>query len=285
MHKLITFWYVFRQSLTSFSYYRELRKSRFSFSLKYFAGVLFLVTVIGTIANVIQFSLVGRPIARQLPVYYHSLVETFPEDAEVVIKQGVVSVSPAQPIPLGRPFRAADGQSFTSYVLIDPASRPEDYDTSRAFLLVTRDAIIAPGNTSSGYEELPFPNSMDATLNRSELTALQEPLTDAVTSLLKNWHWISIILTPLLISLGTMSQLVSGLVVLAILTAIMLLLTMMLRQKYTYVELYKFGMHAMTPVLIFQLLPIIIPPLSTEWSILLYMAWMTGAILTNRERT
>ena len=94
MIKLKAAIYVFTKSLTSPKYYNDIVKTNFGFSMKYFS-------VLALISSLVAFSGLVKPIMTDLgdslKAVETTVVDSFPDDLEITVKDGEVSINQPEP--------------------------------------------------------------------------------------------------------------------------------------------------------------------------------------------
>jgi len=145
--RIKAFFYCLKRTFTSPDYYADILKAPFSFSLKFFYGFFFLYALILTSFVTVRYLLPLGDLLKFLP---DKLVEMYPSELEVTIKDGEVSTNVAEPyaIPLSRFEKILDeldksvlGESVEkveNLVVIDTRGKIDDFSRYRTYVLLTK---------------------------------------------------------------------------------------------------------------------------------------------------
>lgn len=147
MKKLQTFWYALRKTFTSPSYYEDVIKAPFQFSLKFFLFYFFVLSLIITIFA----SLALIPFNAALLKFPTSAASAFPKELSVRIKNGTVTTNVKEPyfIPFEN-FRKLMGddtidktafKDFQNFIVIDTKANSADFKKYHTVALLTKNHI------------------------------------------------------------------------------------------------------------------------------------------------
>lgn len=146
MKKLNTFFYVFKKSLFKPTYYEEVLKAPFSFSLKYFIFLFFLLSLTNIISLFLLFSTSIYPYLNKIK---NNLPDFFPADLVLQIKNGSLSINQPEPyfIPINKKLlpdnfsEEIKNRLIDNFVVIDTQAEPSEIRKYQTFLLLTKNHL------------------------------------------------------------------------------------------------------------------------------------------------
>ena len=245
MKKLKAATYVFANSLISPKYYQHIIETRFSFSLKYFA-------VLALIASLITFSSTVKPITQDLSEGISALESTalnaFPEDLVVTLKDGELSINQPEPYIFAMPKDFTDEpetKTPSNFLVFDSIGTLDDLEKYDTLILVNRTNILVQG--SNKVEVYPLKDYPDG-----ELTAeILRSFANEVKPFLKAIPYI--VLTFAL--LGTVLYYFGFRLAYLVIVSLALMAFGSLRGlKLSFSKYYQVGLHAITLPLIIEVL-------------------------------
>lgn len=279
MNKLKTWFYVFKRSLTDPSYYKELEKTKLSFSLKY----LYLLLIFVFLITGVQFAILAFAVLPTLPSkineYKQSLIKDYPEGLEIKINNGELSTNQKEPFYVNFPQtrKLMNFKEKTNLITIDTKGDINEYPTYNTFILVGKKYIVAPDDNNS-YKLYPLDSEGQTVINKAaylNFFTKADPFIQALPNIIFAMSLAAFTIFPFFAAgfslLGKLSYLL-------ILTLFLLLIAALMKKKYKFSTLYRLGIHGLTlPILVGSLLGlfgIFIPWLYT----LLFLVWM-GVVL------
>lgn len=280
--KFAIFNYVFRKSLFSLVYYRDVVKTRFRFSFKYFWSFSFFLGLLLTISLSVAVIPGVNAFLTKFSNRAHML---YPQDLVITLKNGELSTNVAEPLRFPIPFEliadnppAVSDQKQIYLITIDTQASASAYETSRSLILLTKtDSIIA--DPEGGYRSDPLKNWGDVTIDKK----FADGWLNKILPLLK-YAQIIIVLAFGIFFVFILP--VSRLVSLVFLTLFLLIPVKLLKLDLSFKKLYQIGLHALTlPTLIqiFMLSFGLLPALPFFNSILYLLYAMV--ILSDFKRT
>lgn len=174
MQKITTFLYSLRRTFTSPNYYSDILKAPFSFSLKFFYLFFFIYSMIFTTYVTIKYFLPLKNLIRFLP---NKLVELYPSELTITIKNGNVSTNVPEPyrFPLKNIenlFEEIDkqvlGQStetIENLLVIDTKGKIENFSQYQTYALLTKNHLSYPKD--SNIETVSLAKIENFTINRA----------------------------------------------------------------------------------------------------------------------
>lgn len=253
MNKIFTFLYVLRKTLSSPSYYSDVLKSPFSFSLKFFIFYFVLYALIGTGIFVPKYVLPLKDFLSFLP---SKLEQAFPSELEIKIINGEVSTNVPEPyyLPLKNIERIfseeADfqqTQGIKNLLVIDTGGSVENFHSYETIVLLTK-KNIATGEEEGGFRIVPLAKVKDLTVNRTLVKSLLSQLSPFLNAILP----LSIITIFILLFIFIPPSKMFYLLFFAL---IILLVAKIFSVSISYVKSYQIGMHLIiVPTTIFGVL-------------------------------
>lgn len=179
--KLKAFGYVYYKSLTSFSYYRDILKTNFKFSVKYFLFVAVAVTLITTIKAAITLV---PDMTQKMGGFVTSIKNFYPDDLVFTIKNGEWSVNRPEPFIVALPQTEEVKQATTTpknIIVFYNTGTIEDLQTLDTMVLVNKvNVLYRDGEGIGGY---PIKSLPDSRLDKAEVTRLIGPFNSALRAL------------------------------------------------------------------------------------------------------
>lgn len=247
MQKLTTFFRAFWKSISSFTYYRDVVKAPFSFSLKYF--LLFSLLTGFTLTLLISMAIL--PAIHQFLARVETRAKSlYPQDLTITIKDGELATSATEPLHFPIPFElftdtppAVSDQNQMYLLTIDTGAQVEDYKDSKSLIFVTKKNVVVTQD-SEGTRIYDLKEFDDATIDKKTVDEFFEkflPLLKIVPVVVIGViSFLLLLLLPLL-----------RLAWLMILTLPLLMISSMMKLTISYGKLYQIGLHALTlPTLI-----------------------------------
>lgn len=274
MNKLKTFFHSFKNSLTDFTYYKKLQHTRFLFSLQYLAFLITLVSLVSVLYALVQFAHNVKPGLAHFEQNYEKIAAGFPETRVITIRKGTLLMNNPEPLVLGGPF-----EKYKSFLTVDPAAAEEDYDKFSSLLVFNENGILV------NDEFIEYPTTLNTTINKNFLERNKEVILKSIQFFNNYLPLLLLFFVLPLTFLFAFFELLAYLFLIAILTAVVWLITRLRRGSLSYETLFKYGMHAMTAVVLFGLIQTFFPQISSQWIMLLYAAYMVGALLSSGNLT
>jgi hypothetical protein len=164
--KLRAFGYVYFKSLTSFSYYRDILKTNFKFSVKYFLFVALATTLIFTIKTAVT---VVPGISAKMNGFMASTKNFYPDDLVFTIKNGEWSVNRPEPFIVALPQTDEVEQATETpknIIVFYNTGTIEDLKTLDTMVLVNKvNVLYRDGEGIGGY---PIKSLPDSRFDRTE---------------------------------------------------------------------------------------------------------------------
>lgn len=251
MQKFNIFFRTFWKSISSFSYYHDIVKAKFSFSFKYFVLFNFLLGIFSTIAITMTIS---PPLNRFVSRFKNRARSLYPADLQIEIKQGELSTNVAEPFHVPIPFElftevppAISDQKQQYLLTIDTQANIEDFSKSQSVILLTKDNL-AVVDENNGFRVYPLKDAQNFSLNKKVVDQMLDKILPLVDYALP-------VLTLTILSFFILFWPVGKLVGLLWLSLLVLMISKLMKLSLSYRKIYQIGLHALTlPVLIQYLL-------------------------------
>jgi hypothetical protein len=154
MKKLRAFLYIFSKSLTSFTYYRDLVKTKFSFSVKYLIFLVFLGSLVITARSGYTAVKGFNKTVKELSVSAKSF---YPDDLVFTVEKGEWSVNRPEPFMIAFPKiegepgvdESVAPENPENLVVFDKAGTIDDLEKYKTTILVNSVNIIFKEDTGS----------------------------------------------------------------------------------------------------------------------------------------
>jgi hypothetical protein len=250
MKKFITFSYVFRKSLFSLSYYRDVLKSRFKFSIKYFLAFSFLLGFLSILS--ISLSILPQ-VNIFLERFKNRAYTVYPSDLVITLKNGELSTNVTEPFHIPFPYElfsqnvpSISDQQQTYLMTIDTKANAQDFTKSQSLILVTHDKYVFASENTNGIHEESLKNLGDMTIDKKFF----DQKLNSLLPLLKyaDAFLITIILITFIIIIP-----IIRLASLFIYTLILLIPAKIMGLNIKFTKLYQIGLHSLTLPLILQM--------------------------------
>jgi hypothetical protein len=229
------------------SYYADVAKAKFSFSLKYLYLLMGFTVVISTLPLFI-FTLTALPsLTRNIPQTKQQIAEAFPQDLSMTIVNGELTTSTPQPYAVKLSQITHDPNDNLNLLTIDTTASFDDYDGMKTSILMTKKYIVIPNSNNRNYRVMKYPTSVipleiNPTTYKDAVTRFVWPILDRSNLIIGGLIIVGILLIPL-ISMSKVSLTLLGLL---FLTLVSLLIFRIQKLNYSYKQLFRIGMHAIT---------------------------------------
>ena len=244
MGKIKTFIHVLKNTFTKPSYYKEILKAPFSFSFKFFIFYFFLFAIISTIFVSINFLSKTQSYIRNLPAM---LIEAYPEELELKIKNGEVSTNVKEPFKITvkeveKVFEenkdnvlGAKEKDVENILVIDTSGTMEDFEKYNTAVFITKKNIMYISDKGK-YEIFPLSEVGDVTINRSMVEMVVGNLAPLLNFVFPGLVLFVFIGTFVFIPIGKMTYLLFFALVLWIIAKLM-------KYVLSFGKAYQMGLH------------------------------------------
>ncbi|MFC1711652.1 DUF1189 family protein [Patescibacteria group bacterium] len=256
MRKLNTFLYVFKNSAFKPSYYSDVIKAPFKFSLKYFLFLFLTLSLLTSLAISFFINQDVKPFVNKLE---SQLPSFYPSELTIKVENGQVKTNVAEPffIPL-RPEYFPDDISkdlkklpIQNILVIDTQADPGNISEYQTFALLTKDAIAFQQDRN----EIRIQSLKDI----KDFTINEQRVLDVVKKILPYFRWIIPVIILILMLIIPSITIASKLIYLLLISIISFIIIKLLKhKKIGYKKALQVNLHAITlPTIVvafFQLL-------------------------------
>jgi len=261
MKKFKAFWYIFYNSLVSTNYYKDILKTPFSFSLKYFFVLSILASI--TTSSFIFAQLIPK-INDTLENFKSTVLKTFPLELEITFKDGSWNINKPEPYFIPTPnelvleqkkyikknnpnnIQNIEVNSITQNLIVfNKKGTINDFNMYNTLILLNENNVIL--KSSNGFEARTIKNVEDITINYQSV----KDFLGYIDQKSKYVPYILIVLLSLI--LFTYFFFVRGIYLLMI-TFSLLVVNMFIKPNIELKDLYRIGLHSMTLPLVLEVI-------------------------------
>ena len=249
MNKLKTFFNTFKRSASDPSYYKDILKAKFSFSLKYLYMLSFFIILVTVLKFALMFAIALPTLTPKIQEFKKNMQTAYPAELEVKINNGELSTNVEEPYYFD-PFdmKGDDGKSqYEHFITIDTEASVEDYESYQSAILLTRTAAVYPDNQSGTYNFIKFSEFKEPiAINKSlydEMMKKASPLIDAVPMLLTGLIILMVLFGPLI---GGVFTTAGYMLYLLLATLVTWIVAKLFKTNLGYSKVYQLGMHGIT---------------------------------------
>lgn len=248
MKKLKAFLYIFKRSISSFSYYKDILETDFSFSIKYLAALSLVATMIVT----------ASIYAKELP-NINTFVDTqitavsngYPDNLEITVKDKDWSINQAEPYAIKTPetLKTEDNTLPENLIIFNRNGTINDFDTANALVLVNSTNLIV--KTTEGFEVQPL---NEALKDMPEGTLNKEGFTKLITEFSKITKYIAPFFLVMTFVFIFTYFFVFRMIYLLFVAMSLWIVNMFIKPDVEFKHLYRIGLHSMTVPLVIEVL-------------------------------
>ncbi len=247
MRKLATFNRTLWQSILSFSYYNDVVKAPFVFSLKFF---LMFSAMIGLVAT-ISLGLALYPPALEFAKRFETRAQgLYPRDLVITIQKGKLHTNVAEPLRFPVPFElfmempgTLTDQKQKYLLTIDTKAEASDYDNSQSVILITSDTLVIP-DSGGGHQLFPLSEMGDIVIDK-------KLATENLSKIMPFIRMLPYLLIAVLCSVFFIFLPLSWLISLLFFSVLLLFAARLMQLNLSYRKIYQIGLHSLAlPTLI-----------------------------------
>lgn len=237
MKAMRTFLYVLRRSFTDPSYYKELTKTPFSFSLKFFLAFFFLYALVAT-------TIIAKNIIPPLDTFTKAMLggvdRLYPPELVITIRKGEVTTNVSEPyvVPLSV-LKSLFGDELPdnpkNLLVIDTKGTVDSFADYKTVALLTKRTLIARGEDSN-WRVYPLSNVSDITIDQTLVRGLSEKVKPFLSMV------IPLVILAIFAGISISVPVVTLLYILLI-ALIVMAIARLLKKTFTYKKGYQLGMH------------------------------------------
>ncbi len=228
--------------------------------------VVCLVFSLVSIISISNFYIQNKEKVGQFAVNIkRALPGLYPQDLEMTVKNGELSINQPEPYYLGNEIFAAvmgdnkESAAFQNFITIDTKASIDDYESYNTIFLVNKKGFAVKQSERGEIRFYPFSQFTPEKSKASELVinhnmymqGVKEfgPFVDKIPEL---FLYVIIGIGIFVIFVYPLFVLLGWLIALLILSVLGLLVTMVIRRKHTYGYVYKMGMYIAIPLTLLQ---------------------------------
>lgn len=251
MNKLRTFFYVFKNSISSTKYYNDILKTNIKFSIKYFIALSFIASIIFTAAismKIIPSTLTG------IRGFVDKIGEIYPGDLVIEFKDGMWEINKEEPLYIKMPNLPAETFANVpeNLIVFDKNGTIDKLGDYKTLLLLNSENLIqVNGNEVVSTQPVSaVPNVkidkglIDSRLN--EMNKIIEVLPYVLPLLIILFVFVFNYIIP-----GIFNMLLVGLGI--------FIVSMVMKKNMKYESALKIGIHSMTIPMLIQAIIVFIP--------------------------
>lgn len=253
MNKLKTFAITFKRNLTDLSYYKDVLKAPFTFSLKYLVFFLFLVSLLATIqVSIKAISYIPKVDEFEVAAYEY-LRDVYPDDLVITIENNELSINQPTPYVIEFPedWKSELGEAnLENLVTFDTSDRINDFHTYKSFAVVSKRAIYVYDD-NGGSRSIPLEVEEDLIIDKGVYDQAMVGIGSIIVRF-SDWYIILVavgtVLAPFFI---TFFSVLWKLFYLVLLAFPLWVFARIANRNLEYMDVVKIGAHTITlPVLI-----------------------------------
>lgn len=274
MKKLKAFIYVFKQSISSFSYYKDILNTKFSFSIKYLAVLAILLSLItsGVITGMETPKLL-KFINEQKP----NILAIYPDNFEITSNNNEWSINQPEPYAIKMPefLKTEESEGVINpenLIVFNKEGTLNDFENSNSLMLLNKSNLLV--KSTDKIEVNPLQDIPNGTFTKDMYTV-------TVDKILELAKYIPVFMF-LFLTVGFFFYFfVFRLVYLLFVAIALVIINIFVKPDVEYKDLYRIALHAMTiPLLIEVLFMIVgISVTTVPWFLLLNIVLGTLVIV------
>ncbi|SRR5260221_671191 len=239
------------KSLTKFSYYKEISKAKFSFSLKYLFFLFYVISLIGSIIFAASISVLVLPkVPGFVATFESKAVSLYPKGLIVTIKDGQVLSNVKEPYSVDTLNSLGVSKGYDHFLTIDTKAVPSDIKKESTLVLITKDSFVTidSNNSYKVYQIDPKTNLKIDQSSYNKLISQISPYLKYIEPALIVLVVLSLLVGPIL---AASFSLIGQLIYLLIFTIIFFIIVKLMKKDLSFKKLYQLCMHGSTlPILL-----------------------------------
>ncbi|KKP66526.1 MAG: hypothetical protein UR68_C0012G0012 [Candidatus Roizmanbacteria bacterium GW2011_GWA2_35_19] len=237
------------------TYYNDIVKAKFSFSLKYLWFLVFLTLVVKSFGYGASY-IKNRPYIKPgVDKFVTDVSKFYPSELELRIRQGELSTNVKEPYIFDLERKIPSDKHL---IIIDTKGLIDNYPSYNTYVLATRKAMIYPSKSQSNRTETSIfyfkdiKNSL--TFNRNSfdrIINMAKPYSLKATFYSDIFIALAIVIGPIFLSTFTLFGIIFGLL---FLNFIVWIFNLLIKKKFNYSTLYRLSMHGISmPIILSEL--------------------------------
>lgn len=274
----------YNRSVRDISFYKEVLAKPFFFSLQF----LYLLTFFILLLHTLLFTISAGFFLPQLPQAIQKLEERleslYPNDLVITIQDGVIKTNRKTPVVIDFP-ELTSSTPYSHFVILDVNATQVEYADKKAMILVTKDGVVYPNDMEASGTRFESASQFgEARITRAAYDKAVVRIENFLAMLPAMAPWFLVVATLMIPIFGSFVVVLWRLIILVILTGILIPVSSLFGNKFTFKELYQMGMHGMAvPIslsLLIMLTGLTIPLVFASS----YLLWMVIVLARLSER-
>lgn len=248
MKKIKAFLYVFKQSISSFSYYKDILNTNFAFSIKYLA----ILSIFAAITTSIGITSLEMPkITKFIEEKKPEIINIYPDNLELSSNNNEWSINQPQPYTIKMPNLLKDEEVKTpeNLIVFDQNGTLNDFEKLNTLVLVNKTNLLV--KTEEKIEVTPLQDIPNGTFNKQSYIEN----INKVTTMTK---YIPAVMILAITVGGFFYFFVFRLLYLTFVAMALVVVNMFIKPDVEFKDLYRIALHSMTIPLIIEVLFIIL---------------------------
>lgn len=253
MRKIKFFFRVLGKSLTDFSYYKEIAKTKFSFSFKYLIFLVFLISFFWGVFYAFKLTTFLPKVPKVISDAKVAVSEIYPKELVLMLQEGKLTTNVREPYFIEFPdvLAGLSGETFAHLVAIDTKAEAADFAKYQSPILLTGDSAVFQ-DKDYGFRVVPLTEvKTDLVVTRpiyDEFIKVITPYFDYFPSVVYALIVISLSLLPLITTAFSLSW---RMITLFFLTVLLWVVSKVMKKHLSFGKVYQLSMHGVTlPVLL-----------------------------------
>lgn len=234
MKKIKAFFYIAYKSLTSAEYYKDILKTKLSFSIKYIASLALIATLITTAVNLItELPKVDRTLDKGIT----KVKEMYPEGFEITMDNGNWYINKEEPFNISFPESMKEEGMPANLIVFYKEGTIEDVSNFSTLMLVNKVNILVQG--SNKLEVYPIRDIPNGTFTQREFDFF-------ITSLEGFTKYVPAFYVVFTIFFSFIYYFVFRLMYLLFVGSVVMLLSLFTKVNLSFKDSFRVSLHTMT---------------------------------------
>lgn len=287
MKVLKQFFQNYNRSLRDFTFYKEVTVKPFFFSLQFLYLLTFFILLLHTLLFTISAGFFLPKLPQAIQKLEQRLEGLYPQDLVITIQNGTIQTNRKAPVVMDFP-ELTSNTPYSHFVILDTTAKQVEYEDKKTMILVTKDGVVYPNDMEASGTRFESASQFgEARITRAAYDKAVVRIETFLAMLPAIAPWLLVVATLMIPILGSFVVVLWRLIILLILTGILVPISSLFGNKFTFKELYQMGMCGMSVPISLSLLIMLTGltiPLVFASSFLLWMV-IVLARLSERKAT
>src|SRR5258708_1034086 len=240
MFKKVKFFFdILVKSLTRFSYYKEIKKAKFSFSLKYLFFLFYTISLIGGIIFAASISILALPkVSGFVTTFESKAISMYPKGLVLYVKNGFVTTNVKEPFSINSLDSLGLNKGYNHFLTFYTPPPPGDIKNESSVILITKDSLVTIDSNNS-YKVYQNDSKANFTIDQNlynKVIAQIQPYLKYIEPGLIGFVLVLVLIWPIF---AAALSLVGQLIYLLIFTAIFFLIVKLMKKELNFKKLYQ----------------------------------------------